>query len=152
MLVCVLYLLTPYDTSCALYAVLILVVQGMSQVPELSSTLHSTIYGVQVAYVGEIVEFTCVIKESNSMAWSSEEYIGTRGQQLEFLAAERIGSNLTATENRQTIATLVNTTGSDFIVSRLQITIVSNYQTPSVECRNINADTTATITFLLAGM
>ena len=124
----------------------------MSQDVELSSTLHSTIYGVPVAYIDETVMFNCVVRESNSMAWTSEEYIGTGGQQLEFLAAERPGSTLTAIRNNRTIAELVNTTGREFVVSRLQITIKPNFQTASVRCRNINANRTASITFLLAGM
>ena len=56
-----------------------LATQAVSQ--KLNSTLHSTLYSIQVAYVGETVVFTCVVRGSNHMGWSSEEYIGTAGRQ-----------------------------------------------------------------------
>ena len=70
--------------------VLLLAAQTVSQ--ELNSTLHSTLYGISIAYVDEMVVFTCVVRGSNSMAWTSEEYIGTGGRRLEMSAAELVGT------------------------------------------------------------
>ena len=129
---------------------ILLATQADSQ--DLSSTLHSTLYGVEVAYVDEIVVFTCIVRGSNSMAWTSDEYIGTGGQRLEFSAAEPAGTTLSAVGNSQTTAELINATIDEIIVSELRISIQSNFPTPSVQCHNINAGTNSSITFLLAGM
>ena len=118
----------------------------------LDSTLHSTVDGIPVAYVGETVVFTCMVRGSNSMAWRSDEYIGTGVQRLELSAGDAIGTNYTAVANNQTIATLVDATINEFIISRLQITIRPDYQIASVQCLNINTNTTTSATFFRAGM
>lgn len=132
------------------YAVIIqlLAAQAMSQ--ELNSTLHSALYGVQVAFVDENVVFTCVVRSSNSMAWTSEEYIGTGGQRLELSAAEPLGTRYSAVGNNQTVAELVGAVIDVIIVSQLRIRVKSTYPTASVQCNGINGN--AEITFLLAGM
>ena len=84
------------------------------------------------------------------MAWTSEEYIGTGGQQLELSAADNVGTNYTAVGNDQTVAELVSATIDEIIVSRLRIRVKSTYLIASVECHNISTNTV--ITFLLAGM
>ena len=85
------------------------------------------------------------------MAWTSDEYIGTGGQRLEFSAAEPAGSTLSAVGNSQTMAVLISATIDEIIVSELRISIQSNFPTPSVQCHNINFGTNSSITFLLAG-
>ena len=118
---------------------------------ELNSTLHLTVYGAPIAYVDEMVTFTCVVRGSNSMAWTSEEYIGTGGQRLELSAAEPVGTRYPAVRNSQTVAELVSARIDEIIVTKLHIRIRSNYQTASVQCHNINAGTMNSTTFLLAG-
>ena len=124
----------------------------MSQNQVLDNSLHSTVDGIPVAYVGERVVFTCVVRGSNSMAWTSGEYIGTGVQRLELSAGDVVGTNYTAVANNQTIATLVNATINEFIISRLQITIKPDYQIASVRCLNINTNTATSATFFRAGM
>ena len=122
----------------------------MSQ--ELNSTLHSLVYGAPIAYIDEMVIFTCVVRGSNSMSWTSKEYIGT-GQQLELSAAEPVGTNHSAVGNSQTVTILISTIRDEnLIVSQLRIRIKSNHPTASVQCHNINAGTNTSIEFLLAGM
>ena len=130
----------------------VLATQAMSQ--ELNSTLHSTLYGVQFAFVDEMVIFTCVVKESNSMAWTSDEYIGIGGEQLQFSAADPPRTSRTAIGNNQTVATLINAMLDQFIVSQLRIRIKSIHPTAAVQCRNTGANTAlvTSTTFLLAGM
>ena len=54
-------------------AVLLVAVQAMSQDQELlDSTLHSTAYGIPVAYIGETVFFTYVVRGSNLAAWHGQ--------------------------------------------------------------------------------
>jgi hypothetical protein len=133
-----------------LSTVLLLATKSASQ--ELTSTLHSTLFGVEVAYVDEMVVFSCIVRGSNSMAWTSNEYIGTGGQRLEFSAAEPAGTRLSAVGNSQTTAVLINATIDEIIISQLRIMIQSNSPTASVRCHNINAGTNSSIEFLLAGM
>ncbi|MCG8621182.1 MAG: hypothetical protein MJE68_04145 [Proteobacteria bacterium] len=125
----------------------------MSQ--ELTSTLHSTLYDVQIAYVDEMIVFTCVVRGSDIMAWTSEEYIGTGGQQLPFAAAEPEGSVQRAIRNNQTVATLVTAvnTGEVMIVSELRIRIMSTHPLASVQCISRGADiaTVNSTSFQLAG-
>ena len=132
------------------FPTVLLASQAVSQ--ELNSTLHSTLYGVEVAYVDETVVFTCTVRGSNSMAWTSEEYIGTGGQRLEFSAAELPGTRLSAVGNSQTVAVLVSARIDEIIVSELYIRIRPNYPTASVWCHNINAGTAKSVEFLLAGI
>ena len=86
------------------------------------------------------------------MAWTSDEYIGTGGQRLELSAAEPVGTNYSAVGNSQTVAVLVSAMIDEIIVSQLRFRIRSNYPTASVWCHNINAGTTNSIEFLLAGI
>ena len=120
---------------------------------ELNSTLHLTVYGAPIAYVNEMVIFTCVVRGSNSMAWTSDEYIGIGGQRLEISTAEAVGTRYSAAAvgNSQTVAELVSARIDEIIVTKLHIRIRSNYQTASVQCHNINAGTMNSTTFLLAG-
>ena len=113
---------------------------------KLTSTLHSTEYGLKFAYDGEIIRFTCVV-EGNSMAWSSDEYIGSDGDRLEFVSIESKG-----TEYRvgQTVATLVNVSnvnGKAILESQLQISAQYTFQISSIRCHNIGSDTVNTILF-----
>ena len=86
------------------------------------------------------------------MAWTSEEYIGTGGQRLEFSAAERPGSTNSAVGNSQTVAVLISAMVDEIIVSELRIRIRPNYPSASVRCHNINAGTASSVEFLLAGI
>ena len=125
-----------------------LVVPASSQ--QLNSTLHSTSHGVHFAYVGEYVVFTCISKGSNSIAWSSDEYIGSGGLRLEFISidmetTQRIG---------QTVATLTEVFRVEekvILVSQLQITVQSTHQISSITCHNLGNDTTNTVSFDTAG-
>ena len=86
------------------------------------------------------------------MAWTSDEYIGTGGQRLEFSAAQPPGTRLSVVGNSQTVAVLVSAMLDEIIVSELHIRIRPNYPTASVRCHNINAGTASSVEFLLAGI
>ena len=121
---------------------------------ELTSTLHTTFYGVNFAYVGEIVTFTCVTRGSTLIAWSSDEYIGSGGLRLEFISVDQIGTTR-STANGGTVAQLVASTregGIDTLVSQLNISVQSIYQISSITCHNIGMGTTNTTAFEIAGI
>lgn len=86
------------------------------------------------------------------MAWTSDEYIGTGGQRLEFSAAEPVGTRYSAVGNNHTVAELESAVIDNIIVSRLHIRIKSTYSIASVKCHNINANTMTSTTFLLSSM
>ena len=144
-------------SSCSSFHVIILallVCQAVTQ--ELSSTLQSTIHGAQVAFVDEMVVFTCTVRGSNSMAWRSDEYIGT-GQRLSLSTAQGLNHNVSALGNDQTVAVLVNiinaTTGTKLVViSELRIRVVSAYPVASVQCVNVGANNGNSTSFFLAGI
>ena len=110
------------------------------------------LYGIQVAFVGEIVVFTCVVRGSNSMAWTSDKYIGVGGQQLQFSARENVGATQSAVGNNQTVATLISSVLDQFIISRLQIRISAVISTASVQCHNTGTNTVTSTTFVQTGM
>ena len=118
---------------------------------ELNSTLHSTFYGVHFAYVGETVTFTCVTRGSNGIAWSSDEYIGSGGVRLEFIPIDMEGATQPV---GQTVATLVRVSYEDgeiILVTQLQISVESTFQTTSITCHSLGNDAVNTISFLTAG-
>ena len=119
---------------------------------ELSSTLHTTITGVPVAFEGEIVSFTCETRNSGNLAWSSNDYIGTGGNRLELIAADPQGTSRTV-QTGLANATLIRVDQSvPILVSELHVRVVARYQTSSVTCHNIGTDETSNITFYVAGM
>ena len=125
-----------------------LVVQGSAQ--ELTSTLHSTFYGLNFAYDGERVTFTCVIEGSNSMAWTSDEYIGS--DRLEFISIEPEGTTYRANLAVATLVNASNVNGQIILKSRLEIYVSSNFQISSVTCHNIGNEAVNTISFGTTGI
>ena len=122
---------------------------------ELNSTLHTTTTGVLVAYDGETVIFTCETRNSRTIAWSSNDYIGTGGTRLELTDVESEGTYRNASTGRAS-AVLISVDrsvqGMTILVSQLHIAIVSTYQTSSVTCHSVGGDESNTITFYMRGM
>ena len=117
----------------------------------LTNTLHSTEYGLKFAYDGEIVIFTCVV-EGNTIAWSSDEYIGTDGNRLEFISNDQKGTEYNV---GQTVATLLNISsmnGLTMLESQLQISVRSAFQISSIRCHDIGSDSVNSISFGTNGM
>ena len=106
----------------------------------------------QVCPEGMIV-FTCTTTGSSTLAWRSDEYIGS-GRQLEFLSVNHIGMNRFSTSNPETVATLtaINDDGMTVtLTSMLHIVARSTTPSVSVSCRNAGGET-STLTVPLAGM
>lgn len=121
---------------------------------QLSSTLHITVTGVQVVYDGEIVNFTCVTRNSSIIAWSSDDYIGTQGTRLELIAAESLGTTKIASTGlaNATLISVNESTPERILVSMLRIRITSRYQSSSVTCHSVGTGGSDTIKFYMAGM
>ena len=119
---------------------------------ELSSTLHSTIYSAQIAFVDEMVVFTCVVRGSNSMSWTSDEYIGS-DRRLPLSSGQLVNHSISAIGNAQTVAVLVNvTTGTELvIISELHIRVQSSFPLASVQCVNGSTNMITSTSFLLVG-
>lgn len=105
--------------------------------------------GEFVAFSNENITFTCKVSGSNALEWSSDQYIGTGGHRLEFIAADTEGNTLNSGE---TVAILDRVILDTVIVSRLFIRIQSTIPSASVRCQDGGTGAMTSITFRLAGM
>ena len=116
-------------------------------------TLSSTLGMGQSGCPGERVNFTCTVNGSRILSWSSNEYIGSGGLQLEFSTVDKNGSRLDSSVNPDTYAILESVIDANGI-SSLQSTlhIVSNGSS-IVSCLSVNNATRRSINFkVLDGM
>ena len=118
---------------------------------ELNSTLHSTEYGVNFAYINETVTFTCWTKGSSLMGWSSKEYIGEGGVRFEFVSVDWVGTTRSAGQTVARLSNVSNVSGLITMVSELQISVQSVYQIATIKCHNFGNNTAKTISFQITG-
>ena len=105
---------------------------------------------------GEELTFTCVTRGSLILAWSSDEYIGGLGVQLEFTMSDTPGFLRASDDNPRTLATLISTvtdsTMRNIMVSTLRIIVSDNTSYPSVTCEHRTSGRKETLTFQYLGM
>ena len=102
---------------------------------------------------GEELIFTCVTKGSQILAWSSDEYIGSLGVQLEFTLSDTPGFLRASDDNPQTLATLISTDSTmRIMVSTLRIIVSANMAYPSVTCEHRSSGRSQTLAFQYLGM
>ena len=114
-------------------------------------TITSTISDENLVCPGEQVNFTCVTRGSDIIAWTSMEYIDPGGARAEFPAfpvgtTQRFGQN--------TVATLVSAdfvNGSRVLISRLMITVSADFLNPSVTCLHVGLLINDTVFFRVPG-
>ena len=100
--------------------------------------LLSSLGDGESACPAEKVIFNCTVTESRILIWSSNEYIGTGGIQLEFSTANRIGDKVTSQVNQNVFATLTNIINNgETIKLQSELHIVSN-QSSVVSCLTVN--------------
>ena len=102
-------------------------------------------------YHEQVVIFTCITRGSPTLAWSSNDYIGS-GLLVEFLSINDQGE--TRSYNNGTIATLTykRVDGSVFVLeSTLRIQASRMYPTSTVSCHNVGQDSRDDITFHVLG-
>ena len=116
-------------------------------------TLSSTLNADRVAVSQQQVVFTCVTRGSPILEWSSEEYIGTGGVELQFPSINCIGVNKTGHTDPNTVATClsVSQTGETVIQSQLIIIASVDHPQATVTCSNNGHGTTKSITFTTIG-
>ena len=112
--------------------------------------LSSTLLEGQRACPGREVNFTCMTNGSLVMVWTSDEYIGINGAELEFTSADGVGSMMRSSTNPSTVATLVSINGTRVTESVLSITVL-DFPTASVTYSDVGRGT-STITFRPLGM
>ena len=99
---------------------------------------------------GNTILFTCTTNGSSTLAWSSEDYIGS-GRQLEFRSIDENGTIKISAFNPETFATLtaINTNGP-VLTSILRIIPRPTTPNISISCTNAGGET-STVTIPLAG-
>ena len=129
-----------------------LIVLIKSYYAQLSINLTSSLAN-EYAYPEQTVYFWCVVTNSPILAWSSPNYIGDNGIQLEILAIDQPGTIMTSNVDPNTVATLSNvTTGGETIIrSSLRILVSSQFQASSIACHNVGQGTENITTFQIHG-
>ena len=116
-------------------------------------TITTDISAGEIVCPGNEVIFTCVVRDTGIIAWTSDEYIGDR---LEFNSRDMFGETRQGSIDPNTIATFVNSSieeGSILVlVSQLRIIVSSISLTPSVTCIHDRDDIPDTFTFQVLGM
>ena len=128
--------------------VIVCVVPGVSTE---NVTITSTISDKHLVCPGDQVNFTCVTRGSDIIAWISKEYIDRGGTRVEFAA---FNEGETMRFGQSTVVTLVNAdivNGIRVLISRLTITVSSDYLNPSVTCLHVGLLINATVFFMVPG-
>ena len=96
---------------------------------------------------GQEIIFTCVTNGSVVVAWSSNEYIGTGGLQLEFTSRDSVGRRITSSSNPSTFAEL--TMRAEGLVTESQLHIIVSRDIPmaTVTCSDVSGGSTTFISF-----
>ena len=132
---------------------LVLLSTAIIQVGALIISVNNTLPSDYEVCPGEEVIFTCVVQGPH-LAWSSEEYIGSGGKQLEFGARDHERLNKTVKINSLSTVTLLNiseTSGVTTITSQLKIIASAMYPTNSVVCHDVAAGNPQSVDFNTAG-
>lgn len=119
-----------------------------------SLVLTSTLNDERLVCDGDTVTFTCTVRETNILGWSSNEYIGPGLDRLDILSICEPGTPHLAQGNMNTSAKLINAfddNGVTVIESELRIEVQSDIVSSSVTCHNVGTDKTITIHFRRSG-
>ena len=102
---------------------------------------------------GQEITFTCETIGSSQLIWSSDQYIGIGGAQLQFFSRDTPGLVAASTINSDVFATLISADAqSQRIVSTLHIKASSDMSNPSVMCVHSTDMTNKTFRFQYLGM
>ena len=102
---------------------------------------------------GDVIIFTCETTGSSILAWSSIEYIGDGGAQLDFTFDETEGRVSTSSINSDVIATLISASDQPrMISSTLRIIALPGISSFSVTCIHRTDQINETIRFEYLGM
>ena len=102
----------------------------------------------------ETRSFTCKTRGSDSLAWTSDEYIGKGGAQLQFYKYSLGGTVMTSDINKNVSANLTvnrDTNGVRVLQSVLTIPISSDVPQQSITCINRGLSTEDSCIVKMAG-
>ena len=122
----------------------------------LKSSPKSSDTGVLHVCPDDEVTFTCETNGSTILAWTSEEYIGTGGSELELTTGNTPGFKLRSNSDHNTVATLISKDQRLLaIASTLEIVTSSDLNmshSSSVTCKHRTNSANKTITLQHLGM
>lgn len=115
--------------------------------------LNSTVSTKGVAYLDQVIVFTCITRDSLILEWYSNEYIGTGGHRLQLVSVNCIGANETS-DIPGTSATCLNVTKENnetVIVSQLLVRAYLQIPASTVTCNNNGHGSNKSVTFQTEG-
>ena len=117
--------------------------------PSYCQTITSSLLEGKYACPGREVIFTCATNGSSVLAWSSDEYIGRNGRQLEITTS--VGHRVTSMVNSNTFAELTMKEGNRSRVteSQLHITVSHDIAIASVTCGDVSSGLSSSVQFEL---
>jgi hypothetical protein len=107
---------------------------------------------------GDAIMFTCVTNGSAILAWSSDDYIGQGGVQLEFASFHqpgRIARNRASPIGTQAVLVSKEIEENEtlgILESQLSVIVTSDYQTATIKCLHVDTGSEETTGFQLLGM
>ena len=97
----------------------------------------TTLLDGKYACPGQEVTFTCITNGSVVVAWSSDDYIGSNGRQLEFARSNFLGARVTSTIDPNTFAELTMKEDGLVTESQLHITVSQEISSATVTCIDV---------------
>jgi hypothetical protein len=111
--------------------------------------ITSTLLDGNFACPGREVVITCATNTSLVVAWSSDEYIGTGGLQLEVTSIDSVGTRIQSTINPSAFAELTMKTGGLVTESQLHILVSRDIPMTTVTCSDVSSGFTSYLSFEL---
>ena len=108
--------------------------------------LTSTLIDGRVAYGEEEVVFTCMTRFSNILQWSSREYIGGDGYNIQIYNGT-LGTDVRRGSTHATLVRAEIENGVLVLVSELRIRVSTQYPTATIQCDNNGHGARESITF-----
>ena len=109
-------------------------------------TLTSTLTDGLMAYGEEEIVFTCTTIYSNILQWSSNEYIGSDGYNIQIYNGT-LGTDVRRDSTHATLVRAALEDGVLVLVSELRIRTSALYSRASIQCSNNVHGSSQTITF-----
>ena len=108
--------------------------------------LTSTLADGHTAAPEQEVVFTCVTRFSNVLQWSSSEYIGNDGHNIQIYNGT-LGTDVTRGSARAILVRAATENGVLVLVSELRIEVSTLYPTAIIQCDNNGHGASRSITF-----
>jgi hypothetical protein len=119
---------------------------------QVQTTLTTSLNGMRYTYApmvngcpGDIMNLNCMVKGSRILTWSSDQFIGTDGRQLEFTDSDSEGRELRSDVDPNTVAVLTSMdSDTRTMISTLDVIVASfDVSNSSIVCDQRNTNRTA---------